>query len=31
MTLHHTEQVFLNHIVIVEFGPLIDVLLAHNV
>lgn len=29
---HHTEQeVFLNHIVIVEFGPLKDVLLTHNV
>lgn len=32
VTLHHVEQeILLNHIVIVEFGPLKDVLLTHNV
>lgn len=25
------QEIFLNHVVIVEFGPLKDVLLAHNV
>lgn len=29
--LHVKQEILLNHVVIVEFGPLKDVLLAHNV
>lgn len=31
MLLRLERQILLNHVVVVEFGPLVDVLLAHNV
>lgn len=31
MLIHLEQQILLNHVVVVEFGPLEDVLLAHNV
>lgn len=31
MLIRLEQQILLNHVVVVEFGPLEDVLLAHNV